>query len=151
MRDLRHGRSCRRETLLCGKLHLTLVFDDISGHLSEVILPIEVPNGLRPEALREATATLSTYPLRENPDPGATRFAIALGRIPEGETRTYGALARSLGSSPRGIASRCASNRLLLRIPCHRVVSNHGLGGYRSGVAWKSILLQLEAERTVER
>ena len=147
MSDLGDERSFRQETLLCGRLSLTLLLDDISGQLMEVILPIEVPRGLTLESVREAAARLSSYRLRESLDPRAASFAIALGCIPEGETRTYGDLARSLGSSPRGIGSRCASNRLLLRIPCHRVVSRNGLGGYRSGVMWKKTLLQLEAGR----
>ena len=147
MSDLGDERSFRQETVLCGRLSLTLLLDDISGQLMEVILPIEVPRGLTLESVREAAARLSSYRLRENLDPRAGSFAIALGCIPEGETRTYGDLARSLGSSPRGIGSRCASNRLLLRIPCHRVVSRYGLGGYRSGVMWKKTLLQLEAGR----
>ena len=144
---LRDDFSLRRETLLCGRLCLTLLLDEIRGELKEVILPVEIPRGLTLESVREAAATLSSYRLRENPDQSASAFAIALGRIPEGETRTYGDLARSLKSSPRGIGSRCASNRLLLRIPCHRVVSHNGLGGYRSGVLWKRTLLQLEAGR----
>jgi O-6-methylguanine DNA methyltransferase len=147
MSDLGGELSLRRETLLCGNLRLTLLLDDISGLLREVILPIEVPRGLTLESVQEAAAILSSYRLRENLDPQAAAFAIALGCIPEGETRTYGDLARSLGSSPRGIGSRCASNRLLLRIPCHRVVSSNGLGGYRCGVMWKKTLLQLEAGR----
>lgn len=149
--DPSDDRSFRKETLLCGRLRLTLLLDEISGQLREVILPIEVPRGLTLESVREAAATLSSYRLRENPDPSAAAFAIALARIPEGETRTYGDLARLLGSSPRGIGSRCASNRLLLRTPCHRVVSSNGLGGYRSGVAWKRTLLQLEAGREAGR
>ena len=140
-----------KETLLCGRLRLTLLLDEISGQLREVILPIGVPRGLTLESVREAAATLSSYRLRENLEPSAAAFAIALARIPEGETRTYGELARSLRSSPRGIGSRCASNRLLLRIPCHRVVSSNGLGGYRSGVTWKRTLLQLEAGREAGR
>ncbi len=149
--DLRDDRSFRKETLLCGTLRLTLLLDEISGQLREVILPIEVPPRLTLESVREAATTLSSYRLRENVDPSAAAFAIALARIPEGETRTYGNLARLLGSSPRGIGSRCASNRLLLRIPCHRVVSSNGLGGYRSGVTWKRTLLQLEAGREAGR
>jgi methylated-DNA-[protein]-cysteine S-methyltransferase len=149
--DLRDDRSFRKETLLCGRLRLTLLLDEISGQLREVILPIEVPPRLTIESVREAATTLSSYRLRENVDPSAAAFAIALARIPEGETRTYGDLARLLGSSPRGIGSRCASNRLLLRIPCHRVVSSNGLGGYRSGFAWKRTLLQLEAGREAGR
>ena len=149
--DREDDRSFRKETMLCGRLRLTLLFDEISGQLREVILPIEVPRGLTLESVREAADTLSSYRIEKNPDQSAAAFTTALGCISEGETRTYGELARSLRSSPRGIGSRCASNRLLLRIPCHRVVSSNGLGGYRSGVVWKRTLLQLEAGRDTGR
>lgn len=145
VRGLRQAPSFRRETLFIGELRLTLVLDVTSGHLREVILPLEVPRELSLDSLREAVAVLSEYSLPEKPDPRAAAFAMELACIPEGETRTYADLALATGSSPRGIGSRCASNRLLLRMPCHRVVSGNGIGGYRSGVEWKKALLRLEA------
>jgi len=69
----------------------------------------------------------------------------ALRRIPAGETRSYGDLARALGTGPRAVASACASNRLALAIPCHRVVRSSGdLGGYRWGLSRKAALLRRE-------
>lgn len=53
-----------------------------------------------------------------------------LCRIPAGETRTYADLAKALGSSPRAIGGACRNNPFPLLIPCHRVVSTSGLGGY---------------------
>jgi methylated-DNA-[protein]-cysteine S-methyltransferase len=58
------------------------------------------------------------------------RVWAALARIPSGETRTYGELARELGSTARAVGQACGDNRLPLVIPCHRVVSAHGLGGF---------------------
>lgn len=72
----------------------------------------------------------------------------ALQRIPRGATRTYGEIARDLGqpSAARAVARACASNRLALVIPCHRVVrGDGGLGGYRWGVERKRELLAGEA------
>ncbi len=54
----------------------------------------------------------------------------ALQRIPVGEVRTYGELARELGSCARAVAQACRANPLPILIPCHRVVSATGLGGY---------------------
>jgi AraC family transcriptional regulator of adaptative response/methylated-DNA-[protein]-cysteine methyltransferase len=71
----------------------------------------------------------------------------ALQRIPEGATRTYQQLARELGrpSAARAVARACASNRVAVLIPCHRVVRGDGaLGGYRWGVARKAALLARE-------
>jgi len=67
--------------------------------------------------------------------------------IPRGETRSYRELACALGSprSSRAIASSCASNRIALLIPCHRVIGSDGtLKGYRWGTERKRRLLEME-------
>ncbi|HWX24868.1 MAG TPA: methylated-DNA--[protein]-cysteine S-methyltransferase, partial [Vicinamibacteria bacterium] len=71
----------------------------------------------------------------------------ALLRIPRGETRSYAQLARELGvpEGARAVARACATNRLAVVIPCHRVVGGDGaLRGYRWGVERKKALLTLE-------
>lgn len=71
----------------------------------------------------------------------------ALREIPAGETRTYGEVAAAIGA-PRGaraVAQACASNRVALAIPCHRVVRGDGdPGGYRWGADRKRRLLERE-------
>ncbi len=115
--------------------------------LEEVILP-ELPTqsfpSVCPARFRATLDQLQTFPLAPARDAQQQRFREALLSIPIGQTRTYGELARTLDSSPRGIGARCASNPLLLRIPCHRVVSVRNLSGYRAGVLWKQWLLELE-------
>jgi methylated-DNA-[protein]-cysteine S-methyltransferase len=54
----------------------------------------------------------------------------AIAAIPLGQTRTYGQLARQIGSGPRAVANACGANQLPLIIPCHRVVAQNGLGGF---------------------
>jgi AraC family transcriptional regulator of adaptative response/methylated-DNA-[protein]-cysteine methyltransferase len=76
----------------------------------------------------------------------------ALQRIPEGATRTYQEIARELGqpSAARAVARACASNRVAILIPCHRVVRGDGaLGGYRWGIARKAALLTRERSAAV--
>lgn len=71
----------------------------------------------------------------------------ALRRIPLGETRSYGEVARSLGqpSASRAVARACAGNKLALLVPCHRVVAaGGGLAGYRWGTQRKAELLRRE-------
>ena len=73
-----------------------------------------------------------------------------LRAIPLGETRTYSDVAFALGapSATRAVASACASNRIAVLVPCHRVVRKDGeLTGYRWGVARKRELLDREARR----
>ncbi len=50
--------------------------------------------------------------------------------IPRGETLTYGELAKRVGSSARAVGQACGNNPIPLVIPCHRVVSASGLGGF---------------------
>jgi len=54
----------------------------------------------------------------------------ALCQIPFGETMTYSALAKKIGSSARAVGNACRDNSYALFIPCHRVVSVSGMGGY---------------------
>jgi len=77
------------------------------------------------------------------------RVWALLRNIPPGETRTYGEIARALDSpsGARAVARACATNRIALLIPCHRVVGANGaLRGYRWGTARKAALLQREAQ-----
>lgn len=82
--------------------------------------------------------------------PGGSDFQrevwSALLRIPWGETRTYGELARRLGreGAARAIGTANGANPLPLLIPCHRVLAADGLGGYSGGLALKRRLLELE-------
>jgi len=71
----------------------------------------------------------------------------ALREIPRGETRSYAQLASMIGqpSAVRATARACATNKVSLLVPCHRVVgSDASLTGYRWGVERKRRLLDLE-------
>jgi methylated-DNA-[protein]-cysteine S-methyltransferase len=71
----------------------------------------------------------------------------ALRRVPWGEVVSYGELAALAGSpnAQRAVGTVCAHNRFPLVVPCHRVVSATGIGGYgASGVQVKRRLLALE-------
>lgn len=77
----------------------------------------------------------------------------ALQEIPYGETRTYGEIAIMIGqpSAARAVAQACASNKVALVVPCHRVVRKDGSpGGYRWGIHRKRRLLEQE-QRTQEQ
>lgn len=71
----------------------------------------------------------------------------ALREIPYGDTRSYSEVARAIGqpSAVRAVAHACATNRVALVVPCHRVVREGGaLGGYRWGLDRKRRLLRRE-------
>ena len=58
------------------------------------------------------------------------RVWYALTEIPVGKVMTYGQLAIKLNSSPRAVGNACRHNPLAVIIPCHRVISASGIGGY---------------------
>ena len=75
----------------------------------------------------------------------------ALQEIPRGETRSYAEVAEAVGrpGAARAVARACASNRVALLVPCHRVVRADGsVGGYRWGAARKKSLLETEKTGT---
>ena len=79
-----------------------------------------------------------------------TEFELAvwaeLGRIPFGETRTYGDIARALGDAgaSRAVGGANGRNPLPVVVPCHRVVAANGLGGFSGGAGIKERLLSHE-------
>lgn len=71
----------------------------------------------------------------------------ALLRVPAGAVVDYSALAHFMGKpkATRAVASAIGANPIAFIIPCHRVIRRDGgLGGYRWGVARKSLLLAKE-------
>jgi len=62
--------------------------------------------------------------------PFQLRVWHALWNIPAGQTLSYGALATQLKTAPRAVGQACGSNPIPLIIPCHRVISAQGLGGF---------------------
>jgi O-6-methylguanine DNA methyltransferase len=70
----------------------------------------------------------------------------AMAAIPYGETRTYGAIAKELGTNAQAVGQACGANPLPILIPCHRVLGAQGLGGFsaKGGVETKVALLRHE-------
>ncbi len=71
----------------------------------------------------------------------------AMQDIPPGETRTYGDIARAIGSGAQAVGNACGRNPIPIVIPCHRIVGANGaLGGYsgQGGAETKRFLLRLE-------
>jgi len=65
--------------------------------------------------------------------------------IPYGQTSSYGAIARRLGSSARAVGGAVGRNPIWILCPCHRVLGADGrLTGFRGGLPMKRALLRLE-------
>ncbi|MCX7805951.1 MAG: MGMT family protein [Planctomycetota bacterium] len=67
-------------------------------------------------------------------------------RIPPGQTRTYGMIAAALGKprAARAVGRACGVNPVCVFIPCHRVVSAGGIGGFSAHIWFKRRLLAAE-------
>ncbi len=92
-----------------------------------------------------------SYPLL---DTGYSSFTLKVlqltAAIPFGETCTYGEIAMASGNlrGARAVGQALGRNNTPLLIPCHRVIGKKGaLGGFGSGLGWKSQLLALEGHR----
>ncbi len=59
----------------------------------------------------------------------------ATSKIPYGETRRYGQIALQIGrpGSARAVGNALGKNPLPLIVPCHRVLSSSGMGGFSGG------------------
>jgi len=71
-----------------------------------------------------------SLPLRQTGTAFQRRVWEAIAAIAPGRTRTYGDIARELGSAPRAVGQACGENRYPLVIPCHRVVAASAMGGF---------------------
>jgi methylated-DNA-[protein]-cysteine S-methyltransferase len=112
-------------------------------------VPVSRPQGIKDPLIQRTLQQILTYfevpkfvfdlPMQ----PQGTRFQQSvwhyLRSIPVGEVRTYGEVAADLGSSPRAVGNACRRNPLPLVIPCHRVVSASGIGGFAGDTAGTKI------------
>ena len=70
-----------------------------------------------------------------------------LSKIKFGKTKSYGQIAKKYKLSPRHVGKICGQNKIVLAIPCHRVVRSDGkMGGFSGigGINLKRKLLNFE-------
>ena len=70
-----------------------------------------------------------------------------LTKIKIGKTKSYGEIAKKYGLSPRHVGKICSQNKIVLAIPCHRVIKSDGsIGGFSGigSIALKRKLLNFE-------
>lgn len=58
------------------------------------------------------------------------RLWSALREVPVGMTETYGQLAHRLDSGAQAVGQACRRNPVPIVVPCHRILSQSGMGGY---------------------
>jgi methylated-DNA-[protein]-cysteine S-methyltransferase len=89
----------------------------------------------QPNAAFSLTCELGGTPFQQ-------RVWAHLRTIPAGETRTYGEVARVLGSAPRAVGQACRSNPCPIVVPCHRVVALRGLGGFAGDTSGRRLAVK---------
>ncbi len=109
------------------------------------------------EAVRQLQAYLAgrlekfDLPLAPTGTDFQKRVYDAMRAIPKGSTRRYGDIAKELNVAAQPVGQACGSNPIPIFIPCHRVVSGSGLGGFSGlgGVETKIKLLQFEGAHSL--
>lgn len=93
----------------------------------------------------------SAVPLHMQGTAFQERVWQALRKIPRGQTRSYGELAKSVRApgAARAVGTACANNTIALLVPCHRAVRSDGsLSAYRWGIDRKEAILLSESEQS---
>ncbi len=115
------------------------------------------PNALTHQCVQElqeyfdGTRRVFDVPLAFNGTAFQKKVWNAIHRIPFGASKTYGAIAKSIGNpkAVRAVGTATGKNPLCIIVPCHRVLPADGsIGNYASGPAKKAFLLTLEHRGT---
>jgi methylated-DNA-[protein]-cysteine S-methyltransferase len=111
-------------------------------------------NGLIKKTVQELSeyfaGTRTSFDIPVNPSGTDFQQSVwkQLQRIPYGQTRSYGDIAKAVGNpkAARAVGHANNQNHILIIIPCHRVIGADGsLVGFGGGIEMKQFLLDLEA------
>jgi methylated-DNA-[protein]-cysteine S-methyltransferase len=83
-----------------------------------------------------------SVPLAPQGTPYQKRVWDLLRRCPVGKVWSYGDLARKANSGPRAVGNACRRNPIPIVVPCHRIVSATGMGGYSGEIAGSYIKIK---------
>lgn len=134
-----------------------IVIEALNGAIERVAFTDEEWKPSGNKLLQEAEKQLQQYfagerkvfdlPVRLHGTDFQQKAWQVLTQIPYGETITYGQQANRMGhpNACRAVGGANHKNPIAIIIPCHRVVSGNGLGGYATGTEKKRFLLELEA------
>ncbi|WP_305988733.1 methylated-DNA--[protein]-cysteine S-methyltransferase [Roseibium sp. MMSF_3544] len=117
-----------------------------NGQPSQEETPLLKEAAAQVEAYLEGKLKVFDLPLA--PKGGELHQAVfqAMLAIPYGQTRTYGDVAKELNTYGQPVGQACGANPIPIIIPCHRILSANGLGGYsgEGGTDTKIALLKME-------
>ncbi len=143
----------KKSTFPCLGYTLELISDDTHiislNRIEEADLHIDESHQRFIQELKEYESHQRTrfdWPIIFNHTPFQIQVFKALQSIPCSEVRTYGEIAVMIGNpkASRAVGQAISNNPVLIVIPCHRVVSSTGLGGFSSGLDLKKTLLNHE-------
>jgi methylated-DNA-[protein]-cysteine S-methyltransferase len=125
-----------------GGLRIRTEIVDLSLMISQVLYLNHLDKVSRPlnQLAKDAKEQIEAYfddplflfdlPMKTQGSVFQQRVWSAIQSIPNGQTMTYGELATQIKSGPRAVGGACAANYYPLIIPCHRVLSKAGIGGF---------------------
>ena len=133
--------------------HIGDVITKTEWSLEKVAIPSIVGNGQSKQIkdyLNNPTIPLSVN-LQKQGSNFRNKVWAEICKIPAGQVLSYSELAGKVGSGARAVANACRDNPFPGIIPCHRVVSVSGLGGYMGQTSGKFLgikekLLAIESE-----
>jgi methylated-DNA-[protein]-cysteine S-methyltransferase len=128
---------------------------ELLRHLGRALGPFELEKVEDPAGAVERlerffggeVAALGEQPVRMHGTSFEQKVWRALREIPAGETKSYGEVARAVGSpkAVRAVGAANGHNPVALFVPCHRVIAADGtLHGYGGGLHRKRWLLNHE-------
>lgn len=133
-------RFLQAETVICPLFSLGIACEDEWVEAIHFLQPrpeVDAQTPLAKETVRQLHAWLENpgfvfdLPLKPQGTLFQRRVWQQIAAIAPGRTRTYGELAKALGSAPRAVGQACGANPLPIIVPCHRVVAAQGgLGGF---------------------
>jgi len=125
-----------------GKLGIKTAVHEKSLMVTEIFyvakhVPLLKPqNALAQEAVNQINRYFTNpdmqfdLPMIPKGSPYQNKVWQQIAKIPIGKVTTYGELAKKISSAPRAIGGACGANPYPLIVPCHRVVSATGIGGF---------------------
>jgi methylated-DNA-[protein]-cysteine S-methyltransferase len=135
-------------------------FGDLDALRRRIAAGPASPAALQPDRVRTSTARMQIeeyfagqrreFQLAQAPAGSAFQRRVwrELTAIPFGTTRSYGDVARIVGSAPRAVGRANATNPVCLVVPCHRVIGADGsMTGFAFGEKIKARLLAFEGAR----
>ena len=120
---------------------------EFSGNPVKEVILSETAENLKKDLERYFSGrkvNFSNYDVHLSVSPFVRSVLDVVRTIPYGKIVTYGQIAKILNTSPRAVGVALKLNPVPILIPCHRVLSKNGFGGYSAGVWIKKELLKLE-------